>query len=134
MKKLIALVVTFSFVLAACGGVDTRSEKDRFISAMSEATCLIFELEMEEEQVVEEKIKAVFNKHGFDIEDEDEMMALQAKYEHLPEVEEAIRRALYDCAPQEFIDAMEAYDAEAEFMFEEEDEFIFVEEEEDEME
>lgn len=144
MKKLIALVVTLSFVLAACGGVDTRTEKERFISAMVEATCLVFSEDMLvdddllDEALVEDEVKDIFMRHGFDVEDEEEMIALQMKYENLPEVEEAIRQALYDCAPQEFIDAMEAYEAQEEFMFEDdfeiEDEIIFVDEEGEEME
>ena len=130
MKKLIALAVMASFFLAACGGIDARPEKERFISAMVEATCLIFEADMTDERLVEDEVKEIFKKHGFDVDNEEEMMALQMKYEDMPEVEEAVKQALRDCAPQEFIDAMDAFDEQEDFVFD--DDFVVEEVEEEE--
>ena len=128
MKKLVTLMVAAAFFLVACGGaVDTRTEQERYISAMTEATCVVFEMAEADEEVLDAEIIRIFAEHGFDVENEEEMMDLQMKYEGVVEVEEAMMEAFYECAPQEFLDMWEAYET-GEFMFEEEEEFVINEE------
>jgi hypothetical protein len=97
MKKLLVILTLFSVFLVGClGGV--RNEKQAFIDATVEATCLVFQSDNIFDPALEEKAKAIFEKHGFDADDEEAMNVLTDKYEDDEDVQAAITNALEECA------------------------------------
>lgn len=100
-------MVAASFFLVACGGaVDTRPEKERYISAVKEAICASFELSVTDDfEAAERELMDIFEKHGFDAEDEATMVELERKYEDDSDVQDAIMEAFNECATPEFFDA-----------------------------
>lgn len=111
MKKLLSLLVISSLFLVACGsGVDQRPEQERYISAITEATCAAFEVGFEDEEAVEAKMVEIFSKYGFDVDDDEAMMELEEKYSGVPEVEDAVMEAFEECAPQDWLDFMEGFE------------------------
>lgn len=108
MKKLLLMLVVASLLLVACNRI--KPEQDRFISAMTEATCAVFQSQDLSQEEVETATKAIFKKYDFNPEDDAAMQALQTKYENVKEVEDAVKKAFEDCAPQEFLDALKAFE------------------------
>ncbi|MBD3360489.1 hypothetical protein GF366_01665 [Candidatus Peregrinibacteria bacterium] len=106
MKKLLVGILVFSFILAFGGCSEEKSEKERFIDATVEATCLVFQSENIFDPALEEEAKAIYEKHGFDADDEEAMQALTEKYQDDPDVNAAIEEALEECAG-DFIKAFE---------------------------
>lgn len=109
MKKLMAGLVLFSLVLAGCGkgGGTQGDEKQRFIDATVEVTCLIFQSEDLLDPTLEQKSKDIFKKFGFDVEDEKGMEAIATKYEDDKDVRDAITKALGECGGDLFKDVGE---------------------------
>lgn len=103
MKKLLAILTVCSVVLVGClGGV--KDEKQAFIDATVEATCLVFQADNIFDPALEEQAIAIYKAHGFDADDEEAMMALTEKYQDDEDVQAAITRALEECAG-DFADA-----------------------------
>lgn len=97
MKKLLAVLVVFSVFLVGClGGL--KNEKQSFIDATVEATCLVFQSDNIFDPALEEQAKEIYRNHGFDTDDEEAMTALTEKYENDEDVQAAITQALEDCA------------------------------------
>jgi len=97
MKKLLAILAVFSVFLVGClGGV--KNEKQAFIDATVEATCLVFQSDNIFDPALEEQAKEIYKNHGFDTDDEEAMIALTEKYENDEDVQAAITQALEDCA------------------------------------
>ncbi len=97
MKKLLVGFVSLSLVLAGCLG-QQRDEKQAFIDATVEATCMILKAENLLDPGLEDQAKAIYKDHGFDADNDTEMEAIAAKYENDPEVTEAINAGVEECA------------------------------------
>lgn len=99
MKKLLIGIILGSLLLTACGkgGGD---EKQRFIDASVEVACMVFTSEDAFDPSVdwEAKTKEVFAKYDFDVEDDDAMNAIAAKYQNDEEVNKALEEAMKECA------------------------------------
>ncbi len=98
MKKLLVILVVFSTFLGGCILGGKKDEKQAFIDATVEATCMVFQSENIFDPALEGKAKEIYTKYGFDAEDEEAMNALTAKYENDQEVQAAITKALEECA------------------------------------
>ena len=95
MKKLIALFAISTFVLTACG--ITFDEKQAYIDATIEATCLIADSGDLFAEGLEDKMKAVYEKHGFDTSDQAALEALVTKYQDDETIVVAIEAGTKDC-------------------------------------
>ncbi|MBD3331033.1 hypothetical protein GF354_05940 [Candidatus Peregrinibacteria bacterium] len=107
MKKLLSLILGIAITLAtltACGGV--VDEKQAFIDATVEATCLIFQSDDLFDPALEEQTKDIYKKYGFPADDEDAMEELTSKYENDEEVQAAILAAIEDCSA-DFLEGMD---------------------------
>ncbi len=103
MKKLLVLLLSLTVVIfAACGVI--RDEKQSFIDATVEATCLVFEAEDLFDPTLEGKTKDIYSSYGFDVNDEDAMEALTTKYEEDADVQAAILGAIEECSAGIFSD------------------------------
>lgn len=98
MKKLLITFLSAAFLLTACTGGGPRNEKQAFIDATIEATCMIFEAENIFDPALEEEAVAIYKKHGFDAEDDAAMDALTTKYVDDAEVQTAIAEGIDECA------------------------------------
>lgn len=95
--------MALSMFLTACtGGV--KDEKQSFIDATVEATCMIFQSENIFDPALEDSAKEIYKKYGFDADDDKAMEALTKKYENDEEVQKAIEKALEECAGDFFKD------------------------------
>lgn len=99
MKKLVSMALLSVFLLSACGA--EKPEKERFIDATVEVACMIFDTEniaaLDEEKATK-KTKDIFEKYGFDVEDDAAMEAVTAKYQQDEAVKKAVEEALLECA------------------------------------
>jgi hypothetical protein len=98
MKKLFSSLVLSSVLLVACGGGGGADEKQNFIDATVEVTCMVFEAEDLLDPSLEQKTKDIFEKYGFDVEDEAQMEEVTGKYQSDPDVQTAVEGALAECA------------------------------------
>lgn len=113
MKKLLSLLALSSLLFVACtGATDEADEKQRFIDATVEVTCMVFEAEDLLDPSLEQKTKDIFSEKGFDVEDDAAMEAVTAKYENDPDVQAAVEEALAECAG----DLMKAFEGMGEAM------------------
>jgi hypothetical protein len=113
MKKLLAILAASSVLLVGClGGV--KDEKQAFIDATVEATCLVFQSDNIFDPALEGQAKEIYKKYGFDADDDAAMEALTSKYEGDEEVQAAITKALEECAG-DFSAALEDAFGEMEF-------------------
>lgn len=125
MKKLIAGIVMLPVVLSLAG-CSAKSEKQRFIDATTEATCLVFKSDNIFDPALEKEAKEIYTKFGFDAEDDTKMEEVTKKYENDPEVQSALLDAVSKCggdnlkgltesmeqeAPAEETEAVESMDA-----------------------
>lgn len=99
MKKIVALLVLAPLLFVSCGGTCT-DEKDCFTKATAEAACKIFgdPDAFSDPAKFEDEAKVIFSKYGFDVENEEAMDALSAKYEDDEEVMAALGQAIADCS------------------------------------
>lgn len=95
MKKLVSMLVLTALVVSACNLV--RDEKQAFIDASVEATCLLFQSNDVLDPSMETKAKEVFEKFGFDT-DEESLKALTEKYKGDEEVESALVEGVSKCS------------------------------------
>lgn len=95
MKKLLSLLLISILLFVACG---KKPEKERFIDATVEVTCMVFESGDIFDPALEEKTKAIFEDHGFDVEDEAAMQEIAQKYQDDADVQTAVEEALKECA------------------------------------
>lgn len=109
MKKLLACLIIVSLFVGGCSF--GKSEKERFIDATVEATCMVFEAENIFDPALEEKAKEIYEKYGFDATDDEAMEALTLKYQDDEEFNAAIEKALEECAG-DFLEAFEDIDME----------------------
>lgn len=96
MKKFLVLALIAVMGLSGCNFL--KSEKERYIEAVKEATCMLFEAEDMLDPALEEQTKEIFRDKGFDADDEDSMVALAKKYDGDTDVQAAIEEALDECA------------------------------------
>lgn len=97
MKKFLSLLGVAALVLVGC----QKSEKERFIDARSESTCMVFEnpdLASATVDDIKEKTIEIFKDNGFEAENEEAMKAIMAKYEEDKEVAAEIEKAFQECA------------------------------------
>jgi len=99
MKKFIVLFVLAPLLFTSCGGTCT-GEKDCFVKATAEAACAIFGNPdtFSNPDQFETEAKAIFAKYGFDVENEEVMNALSAKYENDEDVMAELGAAMADCS------------------------------------
>lgn len=119
MKKLMIGLALFSLLLAGCGKSDDKKpasvgdsgagdkaavseetngdEKQRYIDATVEATCLILGSEDLTDPKLEQQSKDIFKKYGFDIEDAKAMEAIATKYVEDKEFGDAVSESLKKC-------------------------------------
>lgn len=112
MKKVLASLMAFSIFLTACSG-GVKDEKQSFIDATVEATCMIFQSENIFDPALEDAAKEIYKKYGFDADDDTAMEALTKKYENDEEVQKAIEKALEECAGDFFKDLETNFGGEA---------------------
>lgn len=98
MKKLLALVVLASIFLTACLSGAPKDEKQAYIDATIEATCVIFQSDNIFDPALEKEARKIYKKHGFDADDEVVMQALTDKYSEVEEVQMEIAGGLEGCA------------------------------------
>lgn len=98
MKKLLVILVVFSTFLGGCILGGKKDEKQSFIDATVEATCLVFQSENIFDPALEGQAKDVYKKYGFDADNEEAMNTLTTKYENDADVQAAITKALEECA------------------------------------
>lgn len=112
MKKSLPFILGLLvlFILSSCGGKSgtagaSSGEKQRFIEATLEVTCLVMQsrdlksdLSTENRPEINQKVEAIFKKHKFDVEDSEEMKNISAKYENDEEVVEKIQKGIKNCA------------------------------------
>ena len=96
MKKLLCGLMLVSLVLTACSS--GKTEKERFISATVDVTCMVFESGDLLDPSLEQKTKDIFSDYGFDVEDEEGMTEIAAKYQNDADVQTAVEGALKECA------------------------------------
>jgi hypothetical protein len=108
MNKFIATVLGAALVLTGCSAGAPRDERQSFIDASVEATCLVFESDNLFDPALDQQIIDIFKNYGFPADDDEAMDALSLKYENDAEVTEAINSALEECAPDfsEYTDEM----------------------------
>jgi hypothetical protein len=94
MKKLFVTLSVVALLLSGCG---QASEKDRFIDASVDATCLVFQADNLFDPALEEQAKAIFDDYGFDSTDDAAMTALQTKYQEDEDYMAAMQKAITDC-------------------------------------
>ncbi len=72
-------------------------EKQRFIDATTETTCMVFQAEDLFDPKLKEDTNEIYASYGFDIEDEDKMIALTEKYAEDEDLQAAVEEALNEC-------------------------------------
>ena len=122
MKKsfvfILVLGIFAAFVFTACGAnvfdatgdteetvyFDEADEKQRFIDATVEMTCMLMKadnlseyLSSENRPDVNRKLDEIYSRYGFDVEDSEKMEDLAKKYEDDDEVFEEVQLGLLEC-------------------------------------
>ncbi len=129
MKKLFAGLIGLSLALTGCLGIGEGDEKQAFIDATVEATCLIFQADDIFDPALEAQAKEVYENHGFDANDDDAMETLTTKYEDDEDVQDAIAAALESCAGDKLKGLEEAFGSLSEDSVVSEDEAVVAEDE-----
>ena len=86
-----------AILLTGCFG-DSRPEKERFIDATAEVTCLVFSSADLLDPQLEQQTKDIFESYGFDVENEEEMLEVAQRYDDDVDVQAAVEGALEECA------------------------------------
>ena len=95
MKKLLAALVLAPLFLVGCGA--QKPEKDRFISATKDVTCLIFKTKDLTDPTLEGKSKDIFKNYGFNVDDNAAMQAIADKYKDDADVKTAVEASVKEC-------------------------------------
>ncbi len=95
MKKLLTCLVLITFALAGCSG--PKSEKERFVEATKEVTCMVFKSDNLFDPSLEQKSSDIFKKFGFDTKDESTLKTLTTKYRDDADVKKAVEDAMKEC-------------------------------------
>ena len=99
MKKIfsIAVILAIFASLSACS-LFPKSEKQSFIDAVSEISCLLINSENTNDPGLNDQAKEIFAKHGISVADEAEVEVLSEKYRDDTEVKDALEAALAECS------------------------------------
>ncbi len=76
---------------------DEGSEKERYIEAVVESSCVVFQADDMNDDSLSEVVEDIFIKHGFPGSDEDAMMEITDKYQDDIDVRDAVRNELKNC-------------------------------------
>ncbi|MCX6734481.1 MAG: hypothetical protein NTZ25_01060 [Candidatus Peregrinibacteria bacterium] len=95
MKKLLTGLILIPVALIGCTG--QKPEKDRFINATKEITCLVLKATDLFDPALENKSKDIFKNYGFNPDDDKSMQALADKYKDDAEVKTAVEGAVKEC-------------------------------------
>ncbi|MFA6918163.1 MAG: hypothetical protein WC285_05045 [Candidatus Gracilibacteria bacterium] len=105
MKKLLASLIGLSLLLSLTGCIlGPRDEKQAFVDATVEATCYVLQSENMLDPAVEQAIKGIFKKYGFDpdkkdeVSQKDEVQLAADKYSSDEEVVSIIRSKVQECS------------------------------------
>jgi hypothetical protein len=106
MKKLFVLVVTFSLLASGCKLIGPRNEKQDFIDATIESSCVYFQYKGDPTNVeLATQMNDIFKKHGFDVENKEGMTAIVDKYKVDSDVVAAVSKGSEACG-KEFFDQL----------------------------
>jgi hypothetical protein len=72
-------------------------EKERFIEATVDVTCMVFAADDLLDPQMEEDVKTMFAAYGFDVENEELMNEITAKYEDDEDIQADVEEALKEC-------------------------------------
>lgn len=111
-------------IMTGCG----RDEKQSFVDATVESTCLFFETDDIFDPELSDKVKEIFEKHGFETSDE-ALEELKNRYAEDTEVQSAILEGISQCGG-DFAEELELEAPEADPVMEELEEVIEEAEEE----
>ncbi|MBI5754373.1 hypothetical protein HZA40_04490 [Candidatus Peregrinibacteria bacterium] len=95
MKKLLAGLALVSLVLVGCSG--KKPEKDRYLSAMKDVSCLVLKSDNIFDPSLQEKAKDIVKSYGFDTSDDAAMKALKEKYKDDADVKAVQNQTVKDC-------------------------------------
>ncbi|MBP9770755.1 hypothetical protein KBC97_01180 [Candidatus Gracilibacteria bacterium] len=95
MKKLLTGLILIPVALIGCTG--QKPEKDRFINATKDITCLVLKATDLFDPALEKKSKDIFKDYGFNPEDDKEMQTLADKYKDDADVKTAVEGAVKEC-------------------------------------
>lgn len=95
MKKLLTGLILIPVALIGCTG--QKPEKDRFINATKEITCLVLKATDLFDPALESKSKDIFKNYGFNPEDDKAMQTLADKYKDDADVKTAVEGAVKEC-------------------------------------
>ena len=95
MKKLLTGLILIPVALIGCMG--QKPEKDRFINATKEITCLVLKASDLFDPALEQKSKDIFKNYGFNPEDNTAMQTLADKYKDDADVKTAVEGAVKEC-------------------------------------
>lgn len=95
MKKLLTGLILIPVALIGCTG--QKPEKDRFINATKDITCLVLKATDLFDPALEQKSKDIFKDYGFNPEDDKAMQTLADKYKDDADVKTAVEGAVKEC-------------------------------------
>jgi len=95
MKKLLTGLVLIPVALVGCSG--QKPEKERFINATKEVTCLVLKAKDIFDPSLEQKSKDIFKNYGFNPDDDKAMQTIGDKYKDDADVKTAVEGAVKDC-------------------------------------
>jgi len=79
--------------------IDNFGEREAFIAATIEATCLIFKAEDLSDPGLEEQAKELYRKYGFDVDNDAAMEEISNKYQNDEAFQIAVSAGIEECAP-----------------------------------
>lgn len=95
MKKLLTGLVLVPLALVGCSG--QKPEKERFVEATKEVTCMVFKSDNLFDPSLEGKSNDIFKKYGFDATNEATLKTLTEKYKDDADVKKAVEEAVKEC-------------------------------------
>lgn len=107
MKKIILVLLVLVIGGATAFFMFNRpSEKENFLKAIEDATCLVAQSKGSDSSALEQKTNAIFKKYGFDMENSEEKEALNKKYDGDEGITTAMNAAIKKCASKEDVEAL----------------------------